>query len=61
MRQSFFNYEMAYKHTDLLLVISLSLKKDLLDQSKAGTFTCLYKDLSLTLKMSHTENFLSCL
>lgn len=31
---------MACKHTDLLLVISLSLTEDLPDQSKAATFTC---------------------
>lgn len=52
---------MACKHTDLLLVISLSLTEDLPDQSKAGTFYMLYNYLFLTLKTSHTENFLSCL
>lgn len=45
---NFSNYEMACRHTDLLLIISLSLIKDLLllGQSKVGIFTCLYNDLS---------------
>lgn len=60
---NFCNYKMACKHTDLLLIIFLSLTKDLAGQSEAVIFTRLFIQwpLPLTLKMSHTENFISCL